>query len=313
MNIEMKEKEPLVSVLMNCYNGERYLREAIESVLSQTYQNWELVFWDNQSTDKSADIFKSYQDSRLKYHYAPTHTDLGGGRANAWPYLKGEFIAFLDTDDLWLPEKLTKQIPLFDSADVGIVISDTLFFNQKKERQLYGKNLPPQGNVFRNLLSKYFISLETMVIRKEVIENLKRAFDPDFSFIADFDLAVRASETSELAIVPEVLAKWRVHDESDTWKSPSAFFEEKERWINKQLLENPSWGRDYQQEIKQLNKSTLINKAAVQIANSDRLSAFKSLFKIKFKHKYALMLLAFCITPFSEHLLNYLYKKRSGL
>ena len=66
--------KPLVSILMNCYNGEKFLREAIESVLAQTYNNWELIFWDNQSTDRSAEIFKSYFDKRLKYFYALKHT-----------------------------------------------------------------------------------------------------------------------------------------------------------------------------------------------------------------------------------------------
>ena len=64
----MKElADPLVSILMNCYNGEKYLHEAIDSVLAQTYKNWELIFWDNRSSDRSAEIFKSYNDKRLKY------------------------------------------------------------------------------------------------------------------------------------------------------------------------------------------------------------------------------------------------------
>ena len=57
--------EPLVSILMNCFNGEKYLRESIESVLAQTYHNWELIFWDNQSTDNSAELFKSFDDKRF--------------------------------------------------------------------------------------------------------------------------------------------------------------------------------------------------------------------------------------------------------
>ena len=69
-----KTEEPFVSILMNCFNGEIYLREALKSILAQTYQNWELIFWDNQSTDQSADIFKSYKDDRLKYYYSPKHT-----------------------------------------------------------------------------------------------------------------------------------------------------------------------------------------------------------------------------------------------
>jgi len=76
--------EPLVSILMNCYNGEKFLREAIESVLAQTYNNWELIFWDNQSTDQSAEIFNSFGDKRLKYFYASKHTKLYEARNYAF-------------------------------------------------------------------------------------------------------------------------------------------------------------------------------------------------------------------------------------
>ena len=70
------KNEPLVSIIMNCYNGEEYLRDAIDSVINQTYDNWELIFWDNVSTDKSAEIFKSYKDKRLKYYCASAHTKI---------------------------------------------------------------------------------------------------------------------------------------------------------------------------------------------------------------------------------------------
>ena len=104
--INSNSKEPLVSVIMNCYNGEKYLKEAIDSVCAQTYENWEIIFWDNQSADQSAKIFQSYNDPRLKYHYAPIHTFLYEARNNAIEKARGEFIAFLDVDDWWYSEKL---------------------------------------------------------------------------------------------------------------------------------------------------------------------------------------------------------------
>ena len=65
---------PLVSVIVNCYNGEKYVEFALQSVLAQTYANWELIFWDNQSKDQSAKIVNDFNDSRIKYFYAPRHT-----------------------------------------------------------------------------------------------------------------------------------------------------------------------------------------------------------------------------------------------
>ncbi len=301
-------EESLVSVLMNCFNGEEYLREAIDSVIAQTYENWELVFWDNRSTDKSKDIFDSYNDDRLKYHFSYEHTDLGGGRANAFKYLNGEYIAVLDVDDVWLPKKLEKQIPMFSDPEVGVVISDTLFFNKTKERILYNGSYPPEGRVFRSLLVDYFVSLETLVLRKSVIDKLDCAFDAEFSFISDFDIVLRVSEISKLVICKEVLAKWRVHGESDSWQSPVSFFLEKERWIKKQISKDSNFFNKYKDEVSQLNKKNFRSMSLSYIIMKNRFSAFKA---IKNNKPYCLddyKVLLLCLLPFSNRILTYLQK-----
>lgn len=310
---KLMKQEPLVSVLMNCYNGEEYLREAIESVLAQTYPNWELVFWDNQSTDCSAEIFKSYDDPRLKYYYAPEHTDLGGGRARAWEYLTGEFVAVLDADDVWLPQKLEKQLPLFEESDVGIVISDTLFFNKTRDKPFYGGKYPPTGWVFEQLLTGYFVSLETLVFRRSTALKLPRAFDPDFSAIADFDMVVRLSRISKLALCPEILAKWRVHAGSDTWKYPQSFIEEKERWIAKQIAEDAPFAKKYATSIRQFKNKNLRTKAILELRSNRRILALQTLVRTGFDHWHAWALLLLCILPFSGVALSHLYKRRAEL
>jgi len=230
----MLNDQPLVSVLMNCYNGERYLRPAIESVLNQTYRNWEIVFWDNQSIDSSAEICRSYGDPRIKYYRADRHTNLGGARAAAFERVSGAFTAVLDTDDLWLPTKLERQIPLFDDPEVGIVICDTLFFTDDgKERRMYAGQYPKQGHVFGDLVKSYFVSLETVVMRTAAVKGLNQAFDPELSHISDMDLIVRLSKDWKLACVPEVLAKWRVHPASGTWSEPERFFKERNTFADK--------------------------------------------------------------------------------
>ena len=72
----MQNKNQLITIILNCYNGEKYLNEALKDVLSQTYKNWELIFWDNKSTDRSKKIFKSFKDKRFKYFYSNKHTSL---------------------------------------------------------------------------------------------------------------------------------------------------------------------------------------------------------------------------------------------
>ena len=156
----------LVSIIMNCHNGEKYLYEAINSILNQSYLKWELIFWDNQSSDNSASILKSFKDDRIKYFKSKNFTNLGKARKLAFAECKGEFIAFLDTDDIWFKEKLKVQLSYFKNG-VGIVTCNTFFFNEKKKETLYKKNLP-DGYVFENLLENYNLSLETLIIKKNM-------------------------------------------------------------------------------------------------------------------------------------------------
>lgn len=185
---------PKVSIIMNCYNGEQYLAMAIQSVLNQSYTNWELIFWDNQSSDHSADIFKSFSDPRLRYFQSKVHTSLGEARVQAWKKVRGDYVAILDVDDEWMPNKLAMQLPRFDDPQVGIVISDTLWVKGSKRKNLYSASYPPEGDVFVALLDWYFVSLQTLMVRKSTVDQLKLAsFDSRYSMIADFDLVMRLS------------------------------------------------------------------------------------------------------------------------
>ena len=119
---------PLISIIVNCFNGEKYLRKALESILSQTYTNWEVIFWDNRSSDNSKKIFSEFKDSRFKYFISNTHTTLYEARNNAINQSKGEILAFLDTDDWWDENKLEKQIVFFKDEKVGLVHTNFYLF-----------------------------------------------------------------------------------------------------------------------------------------------------------------------------------------
>ena len=124
---------PLISIIMNCYNGEKYLQEALDSVINQTYKNWELIFWDNQSTDKSVNIIHSYNDNRIKYFYSKKHTLLYEARNLAIEKSQGGYLAFLDVDDYWDLTKLEKQMLVFSkNPEVAIVYSNFSFKNEIK-------------------------------------------------------------------------------------------------------------------------------------------------------------------------------------
>ena len=227
------KQEPLVSVLMNCYNGEKYLEEAVNSVLAQTYQNWEIIFWDNQSTDRSADVFKSFEDPRLKYFYAPKHTLLYEARNCALEKASGDFIAFLDVDDWWVPSKLEKQVSLFTDHEVGIVCSNYWSKSEKKNKVWKRhKQVMPTGWVLNNLLKFYFVGLLTLMIRRAALESLEYAFDGRYHIIGDFDLVVRLATHCKLNYVDEPLAFYRLHDSNESSKHYGRQISEHECWID---------------------------------------------------------------------------------
>ena len=106
----MKKINPLVSIIMNCHNGEKYLSKSISSIFSQSYKNWELIFFDNNSNDNSKKIIKSYKDKRIKYFFSKKKINLYHARNLALKKTKGKYVSFLDVDDLWDKKKLKLQI-----------------------------------------------------------------------------------------------------------------------------------------------------------------------------------------------------------
>ena len=234
---------------MNCHNGEKYLLDAVESIINQSHLNWELIFWDNCSTDKSSFIIKSFNDFRIKYFKSSKFTNLGEARKLAFEKCVGEYVAFLDTDDIWFREKLEKQLKYFEN-DVGIVTCNTIFFNEKMKEQLYKKKIQ-EGYVFEKLLENYNLSLETLIIKKEFALKSNIIFDKDLSYISDFDFFLRLSKICKLKYVPEVLSGWRVHQGSESWKKPNKFNEEKQIFIKK--IEN------FNPDLISRNKNSWIN------------------------------------------------------
>ena len=116
---------PRFSVIMNAYNGARFLKQALDSLLAQTCADWELIFWDDRSEDQSAAIFERYRDPRFRYFRAAERTGLGEARNQAVRHATGEWLAFLDQDDLWLPEKLAKQVLIMSrQPEVALVYTN---------------------------------------------------------------------------------------------------------------------------------------------------------------------------------------------
>ena len=223
---------PLVSVIMNCYNGAKYLREAIDSVLAQTDARWEIVFWDNQSTDESAAIVKSYVDERIRYFYAPEHTVLYAARNLAIQHARGEFIAFLDVDDQWLPTKLVEQLALFDDPEIGMACGNFWIDSERHGRRwLASKRTLPSGWVLSALLENFYVGLLTLMVRRTALESLEVTCDPRYHVIGDFDLVLRLAARWKLACVQTPVAIYRLHGSNESTRHRDRQVQELELWL----------------------------------------------------------------------------------
>jgi glycosyltransferase involved in cell wall biosynthesis len=206
---------PLVSIIINCYNGDRFLCEAIDSVYRQTYTNWEVIFWDNASTDNSAKIAKMYND-KLRYFKAESTTDLGEARVLAVNKAKGRIFAFLDCDDIWKGSKLHDQVALMlNESDAGLVYSQTDVISEygKKINLTYSDrcNKLPSGHVFNKLVKGNFITFASVIVSRESYYNCG-GFPLEYKNSPDYALFLKISHKYKIYSVDKILCSYRVHD-----------------------------------------------------------------------------------------------------
>ncbi|MBF0405792.1 MAG: glycosyltransferase [Candidatus Riflebacteria bacterium] len=209
---------------MNCFNGEKYLIETIESVINQTYQNWEIIFWDNRSNDSSAKIFNSFSDCRLHYFLAFSHTNLGMARNFAIQKAHGEWIAFLDCDDLWYKDKLENQVEIIQKAllekiNIGLVYGGTecidAFGKIISSNWQSSQSFPlMEGNLFKELLKRgNFIPLVSALFYKPAISNVSCHLQ-NFHHAEDYFIVCATAKIFEVRALQKYCCKYRLHGQN---------------------------------------------------------------------------------------------------
>lgn len=161
----------LVSVIMPMYNAERFVAEAVRSVLSQTYTTWELLIVDDGSTDRSVEIAQSFEksDARIRVLFNDCHNQMPSGPRNyGLRHAQGQYIAFLDSDDCWLPQKLQHQLPLFSDAGVSVVYSDYEKIDEEGTRRHRVVRAPRSVDYVKMLKSNYIGNLTGIYDRAKV-------------------------------------------------------------------------------------------------------------------------------------------------
>jgi glycosyltransferase involved in cell wall biosynthesis len=198
---------------MNCRNSQEYLPEAIDSAFAQSYTNWEIIFWDNASTDNSATIAKNYGE-KLRYFRGETAIALGQARNLAMAQAKGEYLTFLDCDDLWLKQKLSRQVSLMiERKDIDFIYANyyRVIMPQVNNLILGLHGSQPEGKVFGSFLSHYPVNLQSVMVRMDAINRLDAKFDNSLELSEEFDFFMRILLESKAAYINEPLVTYRIH------------------------------------------------------------------------------------------------------
>jgi len=212
----MNSTSPIVSVIIPTFNQAELLLIALQSVINQTFQDWEAIVIDNHSQDTTKEIVESMNDSRISYLLFSNHGIIAASRNWGINHANGNFIAFLDSDDLWYPSKLSTCLEYFrqgaDATCHGMWI--------RKDGVLDKKFTPaqPSHDLYETLLFKGnpLIATSTVIVKKQCLKKFGIfSEDPSIVTVEDYDLWLRLAKNNvRWIIIPEILGEYTVHDKN---------------------------------------------------------------------------------------------------
>ncbi len=262
---------------MNGYNCERFVKEAIDSVYAQTDLDWEIVFVDNCSTDRTSEIISKF-DNRVNYHKTDFNIPLGEARNIGLEYCTGDFVAFLDTDDLWLPEKIFLQRQMFDeNSSLKMIYTGAFFIDQKGN--VIGESIPKAktGSVFSQQLKRYEINMQSVMIKNDI----DILFDATKKYAEDFDLFIKISANYNVGVIPNKLVKYRKHSSNLSHDSTDIEWSEQYDILNDVFNSRPDLKMKYPREYKLAYARVAYYKARYFVDNNNILLARDSLREYK--------------------------------
>ncbi len=233
----MQNKKKLISIVLNCYNGSEYLDAALYSVLNQTYKNWELIFWDNRSTDDSKKIFYSFKSKKFRYFKSKKHVSLYKAKNLAIQKCKGKYITFIDSDDTWENDKLKKQIKLFSNKKIGVVYGNMWIRNESNNKsKIYWKKKLPEGFIYSVLLKNYCIGIISVMIKREILTLKNKIFNDRYNHIGDFDLFLKLSKKYRFGVVQSPIATYRIHGKNLSFLQRKNEVKELKEWVKQNQI-----------------------------------------------------------------------------
>ncbi len=206
----------MVSVLMSCYNHDKFVGEAIESVLGQTFQDFEFIILDNGSTDGSTQIIADYEkkDDRIRAIFHENNLGIPRALNELIDSAKGKFLARIDSDDVWVEEKLEKQLEVMEE-DENLVVWTEADLIDGESRSTGGKftemyeSSEKNGNLFDDLLAGNFLFCSSMMYKRENLDGIR--YNEHIRNLNDHKFNLDLSYRYDYYFVPEILSKYRLH------------------------------------------------------------------------------------------------------
>ncbi len=209
---------PAVSVIVPTHNRAHLIGETLQSILAQTFQDFEIIVVDNGSTDGTDRVVAALADPRIRYYWQEDTGVPADSRNAGVRMAQGKYVAFLDSDDLWRPEKLEKQLALFARRpEVGWGYSGAVVFISNDPAKAQPRRVRMyRGQVLVPLVLGNFVVCSSIMIRRDILDEVG-GFNPEFTRADDYDLLLRIAEKYECDYVDEPLVALRVHSKNFSW------------------------------------------------------------------------------------------------
>jgi glycosyltransferase involved in cell wall biosynthesis len=208
---------PTVSVIIPTYNRTKLLGRDIQSVLAQTYQDFELIIVDDGSTDDTEGLVKNFNSQKIKYSRHRKNKGISASRNTGIRSSRGNYIALQDSDDEWMPDKLEKQLRAFDTAppEVGVVYTGFyIIANNQKRYQPSASITPKDGDIFSSIIKgEYLVSPQTIMVKRECFEKYG-LFDESFPAMEDWEMSLRLAKHCHFKYIDEPLVQYHIQPDS---------------------------------------------------------------------------------------------------
>lgn len=275
-------KKPLVSVIIPTHNSALFINETISSVLSQSNPDFEIIVVDDASADNTLKLVQSLadKDSRIRY-FKQEKGGVSVARNRGIKESMGGYIAFIDHDDLWVPQKLEKQLKLFrEDPQLGLVFSRAAIITNdgKSLCSTGGLTKFRRGYVFKDLFCKHFIFISSTVIKREVFDSLDEWFPESMEMAEEIDLFLRIAYNWKVDYCNEILTKWRWHSNNDSTLRKMLLINDYNKIIERLKEKIPDFETIFKKEIFRKQRWIAMTEIEILFSEENKRSAIKNTF-----------------------------------